>query len=143
MTTRRNDSTEAAPAGRLHRTAVQLRFFDTDMFGHVNNAVYATWAEIARIAFMRGLQPPSGDLILASIDLSFEQQIRYGQDVEVLTGVGRIGRTSVTLDQTVRADGENAARIGSVVVLYDYAAQATRPVSDAYRAALEPYLVGP
>lgn len=129
-----------AAGGRLHRTPVQLRFSDTDMFGHVNNAVYATWAEIARIAFMRGLEPPSGDLILARIELSFERQIRFGDRVEVLTGVARIGRTSVKLDQTVRGGGEVAARIDSVVVLYDYTAQSPRPVPEAYRAALAPYL---
>lgn len=124
-----------------HHTSVQLRFRDTDMFGHVNNAVYATWAEIARIRFMRGLEPSSGDLILARIELSFLRQIRFGQSVDVLTGVGRVGRTSVTLAQSVRVNGEVAAEIGSVVVLYDYEKQAPRAVSDAYRAALEPYLV--
>lgn len=136
------DGAEAPATGRRHHTPVQLRFRDTDMFGHVNNAVYATWAEIARISFMRGLEPPSGDLILARIEISFTKQVRYGQEVEVVTGVARIGRTSVTLDQTVRVDGAVAAEIGSVVVLYDYDAQAPRPVPDAYRAALEPYRVG-
>ena len=133
--------TEDTPAGRRHVTPVQLRFNDTDMFGHVNNAVYATWVEIARIAFMRGLTPPSGDLILARIELDFLRQILFGQTVEVRTGVARIGRTSVTLDQQVTVDGEPAAQVGSVVVLYDYEAQGARPVSEAYRAALDPYLV--
>ena len=132
-----------ADGTRRHVTPVQLRFADTDMFGHVNNAVYATWAEIARIAFMRGLTPPSGDLILARIELDFLRQIRFGQAVEVRTGVARVGRTSVTLDQTVTVDDEAAARIGSVVVLYDYDAERSRPVSDAYRAALAPYATEP
>lgn len=126
--------------GLRHTIPVQLRFNDTDMFGHVNNAVFATWVEIARIAFMRGLQPPSGDLILARLELDFLRQILFGARVEVHTGVARIGRTSVTLDQRVMVEDEPAARVGSVVVLYDYDAQRSRPVSDAYRAALEPYL---
>lgn len=132
---------DRGPTGRTHRTPVQLRFSDTDMFGHVNNAVYATWAEIARISFLRNLDPPSGDLILARIELDFLAQISFGQQIEVHSRVARIGRTSVTLAQTVLADGTGAARIGSVVVLYDYAHMRARPVTDAYRAALRPYLI--
>ncbi|MDZ7799258.1 MAG: thioesterase family protein [Trueperaceae bacterium] len=131
------------PTGRTHRTPIQLRFRDTDMFGHVNNAVYATWAEIARISFLRNLDPPSGDLILARIELDFLAQISFGQQIEVHSKVVRVGRTSVTLDQTVLADEAEAARIGSVVVLYDYAHMRARPVTDAYRAALRPYLIDP
>ena len=126
---------------RRHRLNVQLRFRDTDMFGHVNNAVYATWAEIARIDFMRGLEPPSGDLILARIEIDFLRQIRFGQAVVVDSGVARIGRSSVTLNQVVRVDGQVAADIGSVVVLYDYEAQSPRRIPEAYRAALEPFLI--
>lgn len=130
---------EPEAGGRVHRLPIQMRFRDTDMFGHVNNAVYASWAEIARIAFMRNLDPPSGDLILARIELDFVAQIGYGQEIEVHSRVAGIGRTSVRLDQRVLADGREAARIGSVVVLYDYEHMRPRPVSDAYRAALAAY----
>lgn len=138
-----NEATsEAAPGGhRVHVAPVQVRFSDTDMFGHVNNVVFASWAEVARIAFLRGLEPSSGDLILARIELDFLRQVRFGDAVAVESRVAGVGRTSVTLDQTVLANDEPAARIGSVVVLYDYDAQRTRPVPDAYREALAPYLV--
>lgn len=123
----------------MHRLPIQMRFRDTDMFGHVNNVVFGTWIEIARIAFMRGLEPSSGDLILARLEMDFTRQVTLGQRIEVQTRVAHVGRTSVRLAQTVTADGETAARIGSVVVLYDYGAMASRPIPDAYRAALEPY----
>ena len=127
--------------GGVHRLPVQVRFRDTDMFGHVNNAVFATWIEIARIAFLRGLDPPAGDLILARLAIDFARQVRYPESVEVETRVGRVGRTSVTLDQRVRVADAEAARVDGVVVLYDYEAQASRPVPDALRAALRPYVV--
>ncbi len=127
--------------GGVHRLPVQVRFRDTDMFGHVNNAVFATWIEIARIAFLRGLDPPAGDLILARLAIDFARQVRYPEAVEVETRVGRVGRTSVTLDQRVLALGHEAARVDSVVVLYDYDAQASRPVPDALRSVLQEYAV--
>lgn len=125
--------------GGVHRLPIQMRFRDTDMFGHVNNVVFGTWIEIARIAFMRGLEPSSGDLILARLEMDFIRQVTFGQRIEVQTRVAHVGRTSVRLAQNVMADGQTAARIGSVVVLYDYASMASRPIPDAYRAALEPY----
>lgn len=126
--------------GGVHRLPIQMRFRDTDRFGHVNNAVYATWIEIARIAFLRGLTPPAGDLILARLAMDFVRQVRYPEAVEVRTRVAAIGRTSVTLDQRVVAEGAEAARIDSVVVLYDYGNDAKRPVPPELRSALRPYL---
>ncbi len=127
--------------GGVHRLPIQMRFRDTDAFGHVNNVVYASWVEVARIAFLRGLQPPSGDLILAHIELDFLAQVTFGQRIFVETRVERVGRTSVTLQQRVLARDTLACMVGSVIVLYDYDLQTKRPVSDALRAALEAYLV--
>ena len=35
-----------------HRTPLQVRFRDTDAFGHVNNAVFFTYIELARIRYL-------------------------------------------------------------------------------------------
>jgi len=117
-----------------------MRFRDTDAFGHVNNVVYASWIEVARIAFMRGLEPPSGDLILAHLDLDFLEQVTFGQRILVETRVAKIGRTSVTLDQRVYARDILASCVRSVVVLYDYEANEKRLVEGAFRDVLEQYL---
>jgi len=124
----------------MHRLPIQMRFRDTDAFGHVNNVVYASWIEVARIAFMRGLEPPSGDLILAHLELDFLEQVTFGQRILVETCVAKIGRTSVTLDQCVYARDVLACRVRSVVVLYDYEAKEKRLVEGAFRDALERYL---
>lgn len=125
----------------MHRLPIQMRFRDTDAFGHVNNVVYATWIEVARIAFMRGLEPPSGDLILAHLELDFLAQVTFGQRILVETRVTKIGRTSVTLDQQVYARDTLACVVGSVIVLYDYDANEKRRVEGAFREALSRYLV--
>ena len=117
-----------------------MRFRDTDAFGHVNNVVYASWIEVARIAFMRGLEPPSGDLILAHLELDFLEQVTFGQRILVETRVAKIGRTSVTLDQRVYARDILASCVRSVVVLYDYEANEKRLVEGAFRDVLEQYL---
>jgi len=126
----------------LHRLPIQVRWRDTDGFGHVNNVVFASWIELARIAFLRGIEPPTGDLIVARIEIDFLRQVAFDAAVEVETRVSRIGRTSVGLRHDVFADGVPAARVDSVVVLFDYQRQEKRVVSDALRATLRAYATG-
>ena len=65
-----------------------------------------------------------------------------GRDEPVETWVAAVGRTSVTLHQIIRADGEAAAEVESVVVSFDYGAQRPTPWSDAARAALAEWQAG-
>ena len=127
---------------QIHRTDVQLRFADTDALGHVNNASFATFAEIARLDFLQRLGGSVRSLILASLHLDFRRQIKLGDSVYVETWVEKVGSSSVTLTQRVCANGENAADVKSVVVYFDYANQKSRPLTDDMRAALAPMTRG-
>lgn len=118
-------------------TDIQVRFADTDALGHVNNAAYATYAELGRIALMRRVSWDQGGPILARIAIDFHAQVRLGSQVVVTTEVTRIGRTSVGLHQEVLADGERAATVESVVVWFDYDAQRPVPVPDHVRTVLQ------
>ena len=118
-------------------TDIQVRFGDTDALGHVNNAAYATYAEIGRIALMRRVSWDEAGPILARIAIDFHAQVRLGSRVVVTTEVTRIGRSSIGLHQEVQADGERAATVESVVVWFDYDAQRPVPVPDHVRSALQ------
>lgn len=134
-------ASEAPNAQRTHTMPIQLRFRDTDRFGHVNNAVFASYSELARVDFMYGLEPPPPGLILARLEIDFRRQLHLGARVEIATNVARVGRTSVTLAQRLIADDENVADIGNVVVIYDYERERAVQVSPALREALAPYLL--
>jgi len=115
---------------------IQLRFSDTDRLGHVNNAVFATYAELGRLAFLRELGMTDQGLILARLAIDFLRQVRLGDECYVVTRVVRVGNTSFTLEQTLTANGEVAARYEAVLVCFDYEAQRPVPVPDAFRRAL-------
>lgn len=123
----------------MHRTAIQVRFGDTDALGHINNAVYATYAELGRIDFFRSVAGmydapgETGGFILAHIAIDFRSQVRLGQKVEVLSGIKRVGNTSLTVAQQIVADGVVAAEVTAVAVSFDYAAQKPVPVPDRLR----------
>jgi acyl-CoA thioester hydrolase len=122
-----------------HRTQVQMRFGDTDAYGHVNNASFAAYAEVARLDFLLCLGKAVRSLILANLSIDFRRQLTFGESVHVETWVERLGRTSITMRQTVHGDNKLAADVKSVVVLFDYSSgQATELTSDI-RDAMAPF----
>ncbi|HEU4566313.1 MAG TPA: thioesterase family protein [Gemmatimonadaceae bacterium] len=123
----------------VHRVEVQMRFADTDALGHVNNGSFIVYAETGRLEFLRILGSAARSLILAHLAIDFRRQIHFGEAIAVETWVERVGTTSVTLGQTILADGALAAEVRSVVVSFDYDAQRPTPWSAASRAALERY----
>lgn len=123
-----------------HSTRIDVRFRDCDPLGHVNNAVYATYFEVARFSYWRealGYTRADGfSFIMARVECNYRAQAHVGEALDVRIRVGRIGRSSFTFDYTIVAlsDGRLVADGSSVQVMFDYAAQKSRPVSDAFRA---------
>jgi acyl-CoA thioester hydrolase len=125
---------------RRHRTTLQVRFRDIDAFGHVNNAVFFSYVELARIRYLLDvLKPDTGfdrlPLILARVELDYRSPIRFGEEVVVDTRVDRIGNTSFAMSHrmTAGADERLAADVQSVLVTYDYDAERPIPVPDEWR----------
>lgn len=117
------------------RTDIQVRFYDTDAFGHLSNIGYINYVEIARLHIFAPFRDEAVGLILANLSLDFRSQVMYGSDVYVLTRVGKIGNTSVTLLQDIYADGVLACESSSVVVCFDYETHKPMRVPDSFREA--------
>jgi acyl-CoA thioester hydrolase len=115
----------------VHRDRV--RFRDCDAMGHVNNAVYSTYLEEARIGVLGGLQ----DFILARVEIDFRAELRSGEEVEVRTRCPRIGTKSFDLEHVIEAGGRVVAEAKSVLVSYDYERGVSVPVPDELRARLQ------
>lgn len=115
----------------VHRERV--RFRDCDAMGHVNNAVYSTYLEEARIGVLGGL----GSFILARVELDFRAELRAGEEVEVRSRCSRVGTKSFDLEHVISADGRVVADARSVLVSYDYERGESVPVPDELRARLQ------
>jgi acyl-CoA thioester hydrolase len=110
----------------------RVRFRDCDAMGHVNNAVYSTYLEEARIGVL-------GDLIafiLARVEIDFRSELRAGEEVEVRTRCSRIGTKSFDLEHVIEADGRVVAEAKSVLVSYDYDRGQSVPVPAGLRERL-------
>jgi acyl-CoA thioester hydrolase len=114
----------------VHRERV--RFRDCDAMGHVNNAVFSTYLEEARIGVLGGLTP----FILARVEIDFRSQLRAGEQIEIGTRCSRIGTKSFDLEHEIRSDGRVVADARSILVGYDYETERSVPLSDEIRRRL-------
>lgn len=118
---------------------VPLRWVDVDALGHVYHATYLTLLDEARSRFLTalGVRSPS-DHVVARVEVDYLAPVGPGHDhVLVRHEVERVGRTSLTLRAVLATpDGVDRARARVVVVLWDTAAHAPRPLADDERAAL-------
>jgi acyl-CoA thioester hydrolase len=115
---------------------------DLDAFGHVNNAVFLTYAENARVAYLREVvgvrRRQEIRNIMASVRLDFRDQVSYGDELEIGVRVERIGTKSLTMRyRMVRGDGALAAEATSAQVMFDFEANESIAVPDDWRRAIE------
>jgi acyl-CoA thioester hydrolase len=123
-----------------HRTTLQVRFRDIDAFGHVNNAVFFSYVEQARIRYLLDVLETAEPfdrlpLILARVELDYRSPIFFGDEVVVGTRVDRIGHTSIAMSHRMTAGSEErlVGDVQSVLVTYDYGAARPMPVPEDWR----------
>ena len=97
--------------------------------------------EDARLAMVDST--PGAGIILARLEVDYLRQVRYraGEHLTVVSTVTRLGRSSVGMRQELAQDGQPALRAEMVLVSYDYAADASAPLTDAQRAHWSRWLV--
>lgn len=113
-------------------TKEHVRFSDCDAMGHVNNAVYSTYLEQARIAVVGGLEP----FILARVEIDFRSELHMDEEIEIRTQCSRIGTKSFDLTHEIWAGDRLAAEAKSVMVGYDYTTHASVPLPDETKRRL-------
>jgi len=130
----------------FHETRLRVRFGETDLAGHVNNAVYLSYLEEARVDFFRSVfETEKVPLILASAKLDFMRQVFFPDILRIETGILRLGRTSFDmLHRLFREETGEIALIGvATLVRFNYDRQAPEPLDVFWRDRLNRYLVEP
>ena len=102
----------------VHRETV--RFRDVDSMGHVNNAVFLTYLEEARISYLLRFDAGVGDMILARVEIDFRAPLRSGDELEIGVRPAGVGTKSFELEYQVRSGAAVAAEAKTVLVSYDY-----------------------
>ncbi|MGH7540625.1 MAG: acyl-CoA thioesterase [Gemmatimonadota bacterium] len=133
---------------RRFETTVQVRSYELDILGHVNNAVYLNWLEQARLAALEELGLGVEALIdrewlsnVVRIEIDYRRPARFGDRLRLLTWVERLGRTSLSLGHRIlrEGEGEDAAPTADarVVVVWLDAGGRPTPIPREVRERLE------
>ena len=108
-----------------HKFPLQLRFFDADQFGHINNSIYFQYYDAAKMDYFERLGVPYDQrhvTVTAHIDADFLAQV-YTSDthIEVQSAVTHIGHKSfVFIQRLVDSQTGEVKCIGrSIIVAFD------------------------
>jgi acyl-CoA thioester hydrolase len=125
--------------------AVETRWADTDLYGHVNNVAYYAWFDtvVNAVLIDRGVLDLAGDgpiFLVAETRCRYFAPISFPEILDVGLGIERLGNRSVAYRLGVFGAGEPAARaVGRFVhVCVDRTARTPVPIPHAARARLAP-----
>ena len=125
----------------MHEKRVEIRWADVDAFGHVNNAVYATYLEECRDEWLDealGHGDAAWDYVIARLAIDFRRELRLEDDVvDVRCRLERLGTSSVTTKEEIFAGDFVAAECECVLVARDKETGSSRPLSADERRAFE------
>ncbi|MEZ5462539.1 acyl-CoA thioesterase [Dokdonella sp.] len=125
----------------LARVPITVRWRDLDAYNHVNNSVFLTYLEEARLVWLEGLvgdwKTETLSPVLAASQIDFRDQIEWPAELAVEVRCEKLGNSSLTLAHRITsADGTRLFSEASVVMVW-INPQTGRPVAlpDAVRAA--------
>ena len=124
------------------RARVHVRSYELDSFGHVNNAVYLTYLEQSRFAYLEHLElvreQADMAMILARVEIDFRSPLGAGERFGIGVRPTRVGRKSFELEHELRSGERLVATARGVLVGYDYRTGETVAIPDTWRRSLTP-----
>ena len=121
---------------------IPVRYRDLDTLGHVNNAVYATYLETARVEYFSTMYDDRSimnQIVVASLSIDFRRPITDIGEITVDVETVEIGRTSLELSYVVSTADETAATAETTIVILDEDTGKPTPVSEAIRNRIQEF----
>lgn len=101
------------PATYAHAHAVRVRFAETDAMGIVHHGSYIPYLEEARVAYLRAIGHPYGeiraggtDIAVIEVHVRYVRPLRFDEVVDVHVAVGAGTRTSFQIAYLLTVEGE-------------------------------------
>lgn len=124
------------------RETVQTRYQDLDAMGHINNVAFAAMFENARVRFNWVLGRMNRDdgfrAVVAMNAINYLAEGSFPANVEIATGIGKIGKRSWEILAVMHQDGRAIATADTVIAM-------THPreggLPDDFRAALAQHAI--
>lgn len=105
----------------LSRCTISVRWRDLDTYNHVNNSVFLSYLEEARLIWLCGLpgewKTATSAPVIASSHLDFRKQLEWPGEVVVETWLDRLGNSSLGLGSRIVSTDGGAVYCDANVVL--------------------------
>ena len=122
-------------------TKIVPRVSETDGVGHINNVFVPIWFEAGRREIFRIFSPKldfiNWKLALVKVTVEYIDQLYLAEDVEVRTGIEKIGTSSFTIKEEIHQTNRICAKGQAIYVNYNFKDKKSEPISNEIRNNLE------
>lgn len=124
---------------------VEVRYNDLDTMRHVNNAVYLTYIEHARAAYLTNVCQwdwNSMSIVLAKTDINYRKPIHFHHNPAVWIRTSKMGQSSITQEVLITEKDRRDiifAEASVVLVHIDYKTGRPLPLPDYIRSRINSY----
>lgn len=130
-----------------HKIPIQIRFKDLDKLGHVNNANYLTYFELARVSYFKTVMETktidwsAEGVIMANVQMTFKQPVLLEDELSVYTWTSRYGTKSFDMScsivKNVNGKEVEVATGSSTLVCFNYATNQTIEIPALWKQKME------
>ena len=122
-------------------TKIVPRVSETDGVGHINNVFVPIWFEAGRRDIFRIFSPNldflDWKLALVKVTVEYVDQLYLAENVEVKTGVEKIGTSSFTIKEEIYQTNRLCAKGQAIYVNYNFKEKKSEAIPNEIRDKLE------
>lgn len=127
---------------KIHPAKIQVRYVDLDVLGHVNNSVYFSYFEMARVQYFGQVLGKDWDwetngVILVKNWAEYIKPVFLADQPEITIYVDKIGSKSFDLSYELKVNDVLCTTGGSTMVAFDAKSAKTIEIPDEMRKFLE------
>jgi acyl-CoA thioester hydrolase len=125
----------------IEPATIQVRFSDLDVLGHVNNNIYLSYFEMARVHYFKELLGEHWDwkkagFVLAKNEIEYIRSVLLTDEPTIDVYVEQIGTKSFTLGYELKVKDQLYTKGKSVQVCFDSTTQQSIPIPEKMHLAL-------
>ena len=122
-------------------TKIVPRVSETDGVGHINNVFVPIWFEAGRREIFRIFSPKldfiNWKLALVKVTVEYVDQLYLAEDVDVKTGIEKVGTSSFTIKEEIHQTNRICAKGQAIYVNYNFRDKKSEPISNEIRSRLD------
>ena len=122
-------------------TNIVPRVSETDGVGHINNVFVPIWFEAGRREIFRIFSPNldfvNWRLALVKVTVEYIGQLYLAENVEIRTGIEKIGNSSFTIKEEIYQTNRLCAKGEAIYVNYNFKENKSEPISNEIRNKLQ------